>query len=80
MLSLFLCLPFSLPFPPLAIPRWLWGLGKQSRVQDIKEGQWTKRFTCLVLFNLRLMPLNCKWSKANSPMANENCTTVPRKE
>lgn len=50
-----------------------WGLGKYNRVQNIKEGQWAKHFTCLVLFNLRLMPLNCRWSKATSPMANENC-------
>jgi hypothetical protein len=34
---------------------------RHSGVQSIKEGQWTRSFTWLVLVNLRLMSLNWKW-------------------
>lgn len=64
---------FSLTFPHSLNQAGFGGLGKYNRVQNIKEGQWAKHFTCLVLLNLRLMPLNCRGSKATSPMANENC-------
>lgn len=70
---------YSSLFPSLTVLHSLnqagfWGLGKKyNRVQNIKEGQWAKHSTCLLLFNLRLMPLNCRWSKTTSPMANEIC-------